>query len=165
MHDTSAIWCHAEMVILHRIDCLNGAVCIFLTYETLSSSRAHMHDGPTCAASKTAFCYAGTCQEADLVCLLKSAPQMAVSFNQIAMPGLSTFHPALQLQPGVQPVWRLASCYFMQVDVDDQAQRSTDVPVEKMQKECTLPGSFADTAESSLFAARQCLIWLVTTEL
>jgi len=37
--------------------------------------------------------------------------------------------------------------------------------VEKMQKECTLPGSFADTAESSLFAARQYLIWLVMTEL
>jgi len=90
---------------------------------------------------------------------------MAVGFNQIAMPGLSTLHPVLQLQPDVQPVWRLASRHFMQVDFDDQAQRSMHIPAEQMQKERTLPGSFADTAESSLFAARRCLIWFVTMEL
>jgi hypothetical protein len=124
-----------------------------------------MHDSPTCAGRKTSFCDAGARQEANLVCLLKSASQMAVGLNQIAMPGLSTLHPALQLQPNVQPVWRLASCHFMQVSLDNQAQRSMGIPVEKMQKACSLPGSFADTAESSLFAARQCLIWLVTMEL
>ncbi len=40
MHDlccTSAVLYHAQVqvLMLHKTDCLNGAVCIFLTYETL----------------------------------------------------------------------------------------------------------------------------------
>ncbi len=53
----------------------------------------------------------------------------------------------------------------MQIDSDDQSQGRTVISLKKMHKERTLPGSFADTAESFLFAARQCLIWLVMTEL
>ena len=53
----------------------------------------------------------------------------------------------------------------MQIDFDSQSQQGMVVSVEKVQKECALLGSFADTAESSLVAARQCLIWLVMTEL
>ncbi len=61
-----------------------------------------MHDGDTRAARKAAFCDAGACQEANLVCLLNSASQMAIGLDQVAMPGFSTLHPALQLQPDVQ---------------------------------------------------------------